>query len=145
MQPEGWKGSWQEFAPAPEKLVCARVQAGRREFLITSSIQLATALSFAAQVLIAREVLHAILGARSFSAVLPWLISIIAITILLDFAGQSRTSRAACWGSSSVAERSIASSTSPPRLTCSISRTPDFHDRLRRAQMQGQFRALPDR
>ena len=66
MHPEGWKGSWQELPRLLKSSFALVWQAGRREFLITSSIQLATALSFAAQVLIAREVLHAILGARSF-------------------------------------------------------------------------------
>ena len=142
LHPEGWKGSRQELPQLLKSSFALVWQAGRREFLITSSIQLATALSFAAQVLIAREVLHAILGARSFSAVLPWLMAIIAITILLDFARAVENEQSRLLGElvgRRALDRVIDVATAADLLAFE---DPDFHDRLRRAQMQGQFRAL---
>jgi ATP-binding cassette subfamily B protein len=142
LHPEGWKGGWRELPQLLKSSLALVWGAGRREFLITSSIQLATAFAFAAQVLIAREVLHSILGARTFSAVLPWLIAIIGITILLDFARAVENEQSRLLGElvgRRALDRVIDVATAADLLEFE---DPEFHDRLRRAQMQGQFRAL---
>src|SRR5439155_10685022 len=86
MHPEGSKGSWRELPGLLKSSFALVWQAGRRQFLITSSIQLATAVSMGVQLLLAREVLQSILRAHDFRHVLPWLGAIVGLTIALDFA-----------------------------------------------------------
>ena len=142
MHPEGWRGSWRELPALMKSSFQLVWQAGRREFLITSSIQLATALSFAAQLFVAREVLRAILGAHSFGSILPWLGAIVGVTILLDFARAVENEQSRLLGElvgRRALDRVIDVATAADLLQFE---DPEFHDRLRRAQMQGQFRAL---
>ena len=86
MRPEGSKGTWKELPGLLKSSFALVWQAGRRQFLITSSIQLATAVSMGVQLLLARQVLQSILRAHDFGHVLPWLAAIVGLTLALDFA-----------------------------------------------------------
>jgi ABC-type multidrug transport system fused ATPase/permease subunit len=142
LHPQGSKGSWRELPGLLRSSLELVWQSGRREFLITASIQMATALSYALLLLLARSLLHAVLGAHSLAAVWPWLVAVVGITIALDFARaiENEQSRllAELVGQHAL-DRVIDTATAADLLEFE---DPVFHDRLRRAQMQGQFRAL---
>ena len=81
MRPEGSSGTWKELPGLLKSSFALVWQAGRRQFVITSTIQLLTAVSMGVQLLLAREVLQSILHAHDFRHVLPWLAAIVGLTI----------------------------------------------------------------
>jgi ATP-binding cassette subfamily B protein len=142
MHPEGSKGSWKELPGLLRSSFALVWQAGRRQFLITSTIQLATAVSMGVQLLLAREVLQSILRAHDFRHVLPWLGAIVGLTIALDFARAIENEQSRLLGElvgRRALDRVLDVTTAADLLDFE---DPEFHDRVQRARMQGQFRSL---
>jgi ATP-binding cassette, subfamily B, bacterial len=135
-------GNWREM-PVLLKTALALVwQSGRKQFLLTSSIQLVSALGIGVQLLIAREVLQAILTAHAFGHVFPWLLAIVGVTVALDLARAVEREQ-----SNVLAELVTRHATEHILDVVTVAELiefehPEFHDRVRRAQMQGQLRAL---
>jgi ATP-binding cassette subfamily B protein len=119
--------------------------AGRREFLLTSSLQLVSAVAVGVQLLLAKRLLDAVLGAGqsdAFTSFLPELAGVIAITVVLDFvsAVQGEQSRVL---SELVGRRAFERVLDvATRVDLLAFESPDFYDKLTRARAQGQFRSL---
>jgi ATP-binding cassette subfamily B protein len=142
MRPEGSKGTWKELPGLLESSFALVWQAGRRQFLITSTIQLLTAVSMGVQLLLAREVLQSILHAHDFRHVLPWLAAIVGLTIALDFARAIENEQSRLLGElvgRRALDRVLDVTTTADLLAFE---DPEFHDKVQRARMQGQFRSL---
>ncbi|HVP74763.1 MAG TPA: ABC transporter ATP-binding protein [Gaiellaceae bacterium] len=144
IEPEGAKGAVRDL---PRLLVASfRLVwgAGRRELLLTSILQILSAAGVASQLFVGRAVFAAVLRAHGagFAHVLPSLELFVGITVALDLARavESEQSRLL---SELVARRALDRVID---VTVSVDllafEDPDFHDRLRRAQAQGTFRAM---
>jgi ATP-binding cassette subfamily B protein len=119
--------------------------AGRREFLLTASLQLVSAGAIAAQLFIAKELFQAVLGAgaaRDLAGVAPELAALLAITVALDFARAveaEQTRVLAELVGRRALDRVLDVST---RIDLLAFESPDFYDQLTRARAQGQFRSF---
>jgi ATP-binding cassette subfamily B protein len=119
--------------------------AGRREFLLTSALQLTSAVGLAVQLFVAKALFEAVLGAGGaddFARILPELGALVGISLVLVLAQavqieQSRVlaelvGRKAFDGVLDVATR----------IDLLAFESPSFYDRLIRAMTQGQFRSI---
>jgi ATP-binding cassette subfamily B protein len=145
MHPEGAEGTWRDLPALLADSFRLVWQAGRREFRLTAALQLVTAVGIAAQLFVAKELLAAVLAAGdsgSFQDVLPELLAVVAITVALDFAGAVEAEQSRVLSelvSRRALDRVLDVAT---RVDLLAFESPDFNDRLRRAQAQGFFRAL---
>jgi ATP-binding cassette, subfamily B, bacterial len=144
MEPEGVKSGWRDLPhllAASFRLVW---QAGRRELLITGTLQIASAAGIAAQLFVGRAVFASVLRAHDagFAHVLPSLGLFVGLMVGLDVARavEAEQSRllAELVGRRAL-DRVIDVTISVDLLAFE---EPEFHDRLRRAQAQGTFRAM---
>ena len=146
MHPEGSEGTWRDL---PEllgdslRLVWA---SGRNIFLLTSVLQIVSALGIAIQLFIAKGVFDAVLGSGSaelrMEELAPWLVALVAITVALDLAQAIQNEQTRVLGElvgRRALDRVIDVST---RIDLLAFESPEFYDRLQRARSQGQFRAL---
>jgi ATP-binding cassette subfamily B protein len=119
--------------------------AGRREFLLTSALQLMSAVGLAVQLFVAKALFEAVLGTGGvddFVGILPELGALVGISLILVLAQavqveQSRilaelVGRKAFDGVLDVATR----------IDLLAFESPSFYDRLIRAMTQGQFRSI---
>jgi ATP-binding cassette, subfamily B, bacterial len=145
MHPEGSEGTWRDLPRLlldSVKLVWA---AGRNVFLLTSTLQLVTALGIAVQLFVGKEVLDTVLGAGEsveFGELVPVLAALVAVTVALDLARAIETEQTRVLGElvgRRAIDRVLDVST---RIDLLAFESPDFYDRLQRARAQGQFRAL---
>ena len=119
--------------------------AGRREFLITSSLQLVSAIAIAAQLFIAKGLFEAVLAAgeaRDLAGVAPELVALLAITVALDFARAVEAEQTRVLSElvgRKALDRVLDVST---RIDLLAFESPDFYDQLTRARAQGQFRSF---
>jgi ATP-binding cassette, subfamily B, bacterial len=119
--------------------------AGRREFLLTASLQLVSATAIAAQLFIAKELFQAVLGAgaaRDLAGVAPELVALLAITVALDFARAVEAEQTRVLSElvgRRALDRVLDVST---RIDLLAFESPDFYDQLTRARAQGQFRSF---
>jgi ATP-binding cassette subfamily B protein len=119
--------------------------AGRREFLLTSTLQLVSATAIAAQLFIARELFQEVLGAgaaRDLAGVAPELGALLAITVALDFARAIENEQTRVLSelvARKALDRVLDVST---RIDLLAFESPDFYDQLTRARAQGQFRSF---
>jgi hypothetical protein len=91
---------------------------------------------------VAREVLRSILRAHDFGHLLPWLGTIVALPIALEFARAIENEQSRLLGElvgRRALDRVLDVTTTADLLDFE---DPEFHDRVCRAQMQGQFRLL---
>ena len=139
------KPTWRELPILVRDSLRLVWTAGRKTFLLTATLQIASALAVGAQLFVTKAVLQAVLAAGSgaaFSHVLPKLALLVALTVALDVARavENEQSRVLSELVGRLAfERVIDVAT---RIDLLAFESPDFYDRLRRATMQGQFRAL---
>jgi ATP-binding cassette, subfamily B, bacterial len=143
--PEGSEGTWRDLPRLigdSLKLVWA---AGKREFIIMSSLQLLEAIGIAAQLFISKAVLDAVFAAganNDFTALLPELAALVGITVALDFARAIETEQSRVLGEL-VGRRALGRVLDvSTRVDLLAFESPDFYDRLQRARAQGMFRAL---
>jgi ATP-binding cassette, subfamily B, bacterial len=114
MHPEGSEGTWRDLPKLLADSLRLVWSAGRREFLITSSLQLASAIAIAVQLFVAQAVINAVLGAGGtddFASLLPSLAALVALDV-------------------------------STRIDLLAFESPEFYDRLQRARAQGQFRSM---
>jgi ATP-binding cassette, subfamily B, bacterial len=144
VEPEGSRGSWHDLPHLLLESVRLAWSAGRRELLLTATLQVVASLGIAAQLFAGKAVLTSIVDARggSFGDVVPALAVLVGVTVALDLAQavEAEQSRllAELVGRRAL-ERVIDVAVSVDLLAFE---QPDFYDRLRRAQAQGMFRAM---
>jgi ATP-binding cassette subfamily B protein len=120
-------------------------EAGRRELLLTSALQLAIAVGLVAQLFVVKRLFDAVLVAGAtddFASIVPELVALVAVGVLLSIAQavlaeQNRVlaelvGRRAFDGVLNVATR----------VDLLAFESPEFYDRLIRAVTQGQFRSI---
>jgi ATP-binding cassette, subfamily B, bacterial len=143
--PEGSEGSWRDLPRLIGQSLKLVWAAGRREFLVMSSLQLLEAIGIAAQLLISKAVLDAVLAAgadNDFTALLPELAALVAITVALDFARAIEVEQSRVLGEL-VGRRALGRVLDvSTRIDLLAFESPDFYDRLQRARAQGMFRSL---
>ena len=145
MHPEGSEGTWRDLPKLLADSLRLVWSAGRREFLITSSLQLASALAIAAQLFVAQAVISSVLaagGSDDFASLLPALAALVAITVALDFMQAIEAEQSRVLGElvgRRALDRVLDVST---RIDLLAFESPEFYDRLQRARAQGQFRSM---
>jgi ATP-binding cassette subfamily B protein len=143
--PEGSEGTWRDLPRLIGDSLRLVWEAGRREFLLMSALQLLEAVGIAAQLFIGKEVLDAVLAAgenEDFAGVLPELAALVAITVALDFARAIETEQSRVLGEL-VGRRALSRVLDvSTRVDLLAFESPDFYDRLQRARAQGMFRSL---
>ena len=139
------KPTWRELPILVRDSLRLVMAAGRRTFALTASLQVITALAVGIQLFVMKAVLQAVLdagGGAAFSNVLPKLGVLLVLAVALDVARaiENEQSRVLSELVGRLAfDRVIDVAT---RIDLLAFESPDFYDRLRRATMQGQFRAL---
>jgi ATP-binding cassette subfamily B protein len=119
--------------------------AGRNVFLLTSLLQLMSAVGIAAQLFIAKALFEAVLGTGGtddLAGIVPELAALVVITVALDFARAIQNEQTRVLSElvgRKALDRVLDVST---RIDLLAFESPDFYDRLSRARAQGQFRAL---
>ena len=145
MHPEGSEGTWRDLPKLLADSLRLVWSAGRREFLITSSLQLASALAIAAQLFVAQAVIRSVLaagGSDDFASLLPSLAALVAITVALDFMQAIEAEQSRVLGElvgRRALDRVLDVST---RIDLLAFESPEFYDRLQRARAQGQYRSM---
>jgi ATP-binding cassette, subfamily B, bacterial len=143
--PEGSEGTWRDLPRLIADSLKLVWGAGKREFLVMSSLQLLEAIGIAAQLFVSKAVLDAVLAAGAsddFAAVLPELATLVAITVALDFARAIEIEQTRVLSElvgRQALGRVIDVST---RVDLLAFESPDFYDRLQRARAQGMFRSM---
>jgi ATP-binding cassette subfamily B protein len=119
--------------------------AGRREFLVTASLQLVSAFAIAGQLFVAKELFEAVLGAggtRDLANVAPELAALLAITVALDVARAVQAEQTRVL-SELVARRALDRVLDvSTEIDLLAFESPDFYDQLTRARAQGSFRSF---
>jgi ABC-type multidrug transport system fused ATPase/permease subunit len=145
MHPEGSEGTWRDLPELLGDSLRLAWAAGRNIFLLTSFLQVLTAVGIAVQLFVAKEVFGAVLGAGGelqFGELAPWLAALVAISVALDLAQAIQNEQTRVLGElvgRRAIDRVIDVST---RIDLLAFESPEFYDRLQRARAQGQFRAL---
>jgi ATP-binding cassette subfamily B protein len=119
--------------------------AGRNVFLLTSALQLVSAVGIAVQLFVAKSVFAAVLGNggnADFGDLAAPLAGLVGVTVALDLARAIEGEQSRVLGElvgRRAIDRVLDVST---RIDLLAFESPDFYDRLQRARAQGQFRAL---
>jgi ABC-type multidrug transport system fused ATPase/permease subunit len=143
--PEGSEGTWRDLPALLLDSLRLVWGAGRHVFLVTSALQLLTAVGVAVQLFIGKAVLDTVLGAGatvSFGELAPVLAALVAITVALDLAQAIQNEQSRVLGElvgRRALDRVLDVAT---RVDLLAFESPDFYDRLQRARAQGQYRAL---
>jgi ATP-binding cassette subfamily B protein len=145
MHPEGSTGTWRDLPGLLWDSIRLVWSAGRNVFLVTSALQLITAVGIAVQLFVAKAVFDAILGnngTADFEQLAPPLAALVVVTVALDLARAIQAEQSRVLGElvgRKAIDRVLDVST---RIDLLAFESPDFYDRLQRARAQGQFRAL---
>jgi ATP-binding cassette, subfamily B, bacterial len=145
MHPEGSEGTWRDLPQLLLDSLKLVWYAGRNTFLLTSTLQLLTAVGIAAQLFVGKAVLDEVLGAGksvSFPDLVPVLAALVGVTVALDLARAVQAEQSRVLGElvgRRALDRVMDVST---RIDLLAFESPEFYDRLTRARAQGQFRAL---
>jgi ATP-binding cassette, subfamily B, bacterial len=144
MHPEGAGGTWRDLPRLVAESLRLVWSAGRRELVITAVLSVLTAAGVAAQLLVGRAALGAAISARDhgFAHALPALAALVAVTVALELAQAVEGEQSRVLGElvgRRALDRVLDVAT---RVELIAYESPEFHDRLRRAQAQGQFRSM---
>jgi ATP-binding cassette, subfamily B, bacterial len=145
MHPEGSEGTWRDLPGLLLDSLKLVWSAGRNVFLLTSALQLLTAVGIAVQLFVAKAVFDAILGnggTADFEQLAPPLAALVVVTVALDLARAIQNEQSRVLGElvgRKAIDRVLDVST---RIDLLAFESPDFYDRLQRARSQGQYRAL---
>jgi ATP-binding cassette, subfamily B, bacterial len=145
MHPEGSQGTWRDLPRLLADSLRLVWSAGRNIFLLTAFLQLVAAFGIAVQLFVGKEVLDAVLGAGGelrLGELAPWLAALVGISVALDLARAIEAEQSRVLGElvgRKAIDRVIDVST---RVDLLAFESPEFYDRLQRARVQGQFRAL---
>jgi ATP-binding cassette subfamily B protein len=145
MHPEGAQGSFRDLPRLLGDSIRLVWEAGRHQFLITSAIQLLSAIGIVAQLFIAAALFDAVLQAeevQDFAGLAPELFALVAITVLLDLARAVEAEQSRVLGElvgRRAFQRVLDVST---RIELLAFESPNFYDQLTRARAQGRFRSL---
>ena len=145
MHPEGSQGTWRDLPKLLLDSIKLVWSAGRNTFLLTSALQLLTAVGIVVQLFVAKQVFETVLTAGSsadFQDLAPVLVALVAVTVTLDLARTIQTEQGRVLGEL-VGRRAIDRVLDvATRIDLLAFESPEFYDRLQRARSQGQFRAL---
>lgn len=145
MHPEGSEGTWRDLPRLLADSLRLVWSAGRNIFLLTSSLQLLTALGVVVQLFVAKAVFESVLGNSGnadLAEIAPPLVALVAVTVALDLARAIQGEQSRVLGElvgRKAIDRVLDVST---RIDLLAFESPEFYDRLQRARAQGQFRAL---
>ena len=144
MHPEGTEGTWRDLPHLISDAFRLVWGAGRRELVVTTGLQLLSAVGLALQIFVGQAALNAVLGAEggTFSSIVPELAALVGITVALNFASAIQAEQQRVLAElvmRRAAERVLDVSTSVDLL---VYEDPSFYDRLMRARSQGHFRTL---
>jgi ATP-binding cassette subfamily B protein len=145
MHPEGSQGTWRDLPKLLLDSIKLVWSAGRNTFLLTSALQLLTAVGIVVQLFVAKQVFETVLNAGSsadFQDLAPVLVALVVVTVTLDLARTIQTEQGRVLGEL-VGRRAIDRVLDvATRIDLLAFESPEFYDRLQRARAQGQFRAL---
>ena len=145
MHPEGSQGTWRDLPKLLLDSIKLVWSAGRNTFLLTSALQLLTAVGIVVQLFVAKQVFEVVLNAGSnadFRDLAPVLVALVAVTVTLDLARTIQTEQGRVLGElvgRKAIDRVLDVAT---KIDLLAFESPEFYDRLQRARAQGQFRAL---
>jgi ATP-binding cassette, subfamily B, bacterial len=145
MHPEGSEGTWRDLPRLLSDSLKLVWSAGRNVFILTSALQLLSAVGIAVQVFVAKAVFDAVLGSggsADFSQLAPPLAALVVVTVVLDLAQAIQSEQSRVLGElvgRKAIDRVLDVST---RIDLLAFESPEFYDRLQRARAQGQFRAM---
>ena len=145
MHPEGSEGTWRDLPGLLGDSIRLVWSSGRNTFLLTSSLQLLTAVGVVVQLFVAKAVFESVLGSggnADLASVGPPLVALVAVTVALDLARAIQGEQSRVLGElvgRKAIDRVLDVST---RIDLLAFESPEFYDRLQRARAQGQFRAL---
>ncbi len=145
MHPEGSEGTWRDLPGLLGDSIRLVWSSGRNTFLLTSSLQLLTAVGVVVQLFVAKAVFESVLGSggnADLAGVGPPLVALVGVTVALDLARAIRDEQGRVLGElvgRKAIDRVLDVST---RIDLLAFESPEFYDRLQRARAQGQFRAL---
>jgi ATP-binding cassette, subfamily B, bacterial len=145
VEPHGARGSWRDLPGLLAGSLRLAWSAGRRELILTASLQVVASLGVAAQLFAGKAVFSSILsahGSSSFAHVLPALAVLVGVTVALDLAQAVEAEQSRLLGEL-VGRRAVDGVIDVAVSVDLLAfEQPDFYDRLRRAQAQGQWRAM---
>jgi ATP-binding cassette, subfamily B, bacterial len=145
MHPEGSEGTWRDLPRLLADSLKLVWSAGRNVFLLTSTLQLVSAVGVVVQLYVAKAVFEAVLGSggqADLADLAPPLVALVAVTVALDLVRAIQNEQSRVLGElvgRKAVDRVLDVST---RIDLLAFESPDFYDRLQRARAQGQFRAL---
>jgi ATP-binding cassette, subfamily B, bacterial len=145
MHPEGSTGTWRDLPQLLWDSIRLVWNSGRNVFLVTSALQLISAIGVVVQLFVAKAVFEAVLGnagKADLETLAPPLVALVVVTVLLDLARAVQNEQSRVLGElvgRKAIDRVLDVST---RIDLLAFESPDFYDRLQRARAQGQFRAL---
>lgn len=133
---------WREFPALVRSSLSLARDAGSRELAVTATVQFATALAVAGQLLVAREIVGDLVRTQRLSNTALWIVLIIGTVALLSVARVVQNELSRLLGEL-IARRTIGDVIAVATCVDLLAFESDtFHDRLYRAQVQGQSRAF---
>jgi ATP-binding cassette, subfamily B, bacterial len=120
-------------------------EAGRRELLLTSALQLAIAVGLVVQLFVVQRLFDAVLVANEtddFASILPELAALVGVGVLLSLAQAVQTEQSRVLAELVGRKAFDGVLNVATRVDLLAFESPEFYDRLIRAVTQGQFRSM---
>lgn len=145
MHPDDVRTSWRDLPALVGSSLRLVWEAGRGVFLLTAALQLLTAIAAGVQLFATKYALESVLkagGGESFTTVVPAIAILVGLAVVMEVASSVQSEQSRVLGelvARRAYDRVLDVST---KIDLIAYESPDFYDRLRRANMQGQFRSL---